>query len=110
MMQISRTGDLPETSDYELIRDHLPVEGSRLLELGCGTALTTRRLAESLPVREIVAMGESRRTESCWTLTTLIDAGTDVPTAEVLLHQGVFKDSYPGYPTDDRPTEQGRYS
>ncbi len=56
MMQISRTGDLPETSDYELIREHLPVDGSRLLELGCGTALTTRRLAESLPVREIVAM------------------------------------------------------
>lgn len=56
MMQISRSGDLPETSDYELIREHLPVEDSRLLELGCGTALTTRRLAESLPVREIIAM------------------------------------------------------
>ncbi len=48
--------------------------------------------------REIVAMGQSRRTESYWTLTTLIDAGTDRPTAEVLLHQGVFKDSYPEYP------------
>ena len=56
MMQISHPGDLPMTSDYELIRDRLPVDGSRLLELGCGTALTTRRLAESLPVREIIAM------------------------------------------------------
>jgi ubiquinone/menaquinone biosynthesis C-methylase UbiE len=55
-MQISRADDLPITSDYELIRDRLPVEGARLLELGCGTATTTRQLAESLPVREIVAM------------------------------------------------------
>ena len=56
MMQISRPGDLPTTDDYELIRERLPVDGSRLLELGCGTAVTTRRLAESLPVSEIVAM------------------------------------------------------
>ena len=56
MMQITRTGDLPTTSDYELIRDRVPVAGSRLLELGCGTAVTTRQLAESLPVREIIAM------------------------------------------------------
>ncbi len=48
--------------------------------------------------REIVAMGQSRRTESYWTLTTLTDDETDVPTAQVLLHQGVFKDSYAGYP------------
>ncbi len=51
--------------------------------------------------REIVAMGASRRTESYWTRTLLTDV-TDpgnVPVAEVLLHQGVFKDSYPGYPT-----------
>jgi hypothetical protein len=48
--------------------------------------------------REIVALGASRRTESYWTMATLIDAGTDKPTAQVLLHQGVFKDSYPDYP------------
>jgi len=49
--------------------------------------------------REIVAMGASRRTESFWTRTRLTDvAGDGAPTAEVLLHQGVFKDSYPGYP------------
>ncbi len=48
--------------------------------------------------REIVAMGQSRRTESYWTLTTLTDDETDVPTAQVLLHQGVFKDSYADYP------------
>ncbi len=50
--------------------------------------------------REIVAMGASRRTESYWTRTVLTDTDDDVPTAEVLLHQGVFKNSYPGYPTD----------
>ena len=52
--------------------------------------------------REIVAMGASRRTESYWTRTLLTDVTNPdgVPTAEVLLHHGVFKDSYPGYPTD----------
>ena len=48
--------------------------------------------------REIVALGESRRTESYWTRTTLTDDQTNRATAEVLLHQGVFKDSWPGYP------------
>ena len=50
--------------------------------------------------REIAALSESRRTESYWTRTTLTDVATDVASAEVLLHQGVFKDSYPGYPAD----------
>jgi len=48
--------------------------------------------------REIVAMGASRRTESYWTRTVLTDEADDTASAEVLLHQGVFKDSYPGYP------------
>ncbi|MDP6649580.1 MAG: hypothetical protein QF796_05520 [Acidimicrobiales bacterium] len=49
--------------------------------------------------REVVALGESRRTESYWTLTTMSDEATGGPTAQVLLHQGVFKDSYPDYPS-----------
>ncbi len=48
--------------------------------------------------REIVALSESRRTESYWTLTTILD-DSDTAVAEVLLHQGVFKDSYPDYPS-----------
>jgi hypothetical protein len=48
--------------------------------------------------REIVGLGQSRRTESYWTRTTLTDVESGKPTAEVLLHSGVFKDSYPGYP------------
>jgi hypothetical protein len=59
--------------------------------------------------REIVGLGASKRTESYWTRTTLFDASPasndrdrtagSLPVAEVLLHSGVFKDSYPGYPT-----------
>ena len=50
--------------------------------------------------REIVGLGQSRRTESFWVRTDLTDASTGTPAASVLLHHGVFKDSYPGYPTD----------
>ena len=49
--------------------------------------------------REIVGLGQSRKTESYWTRTTLTDhSGTLAAT--VLLHSGVFKASYPGYPQD----------
>jgi hypothetical protein len=52
--------------------------------------------------REVVGFGGSKRTESWWTRTTLFDAspGADatLPVAHVLLHQGVFKASYEGYP------------
>ena len=50
--------------------------------------------------REIVGLGQSRRTESYWTRTTLTDQETGRPAAEVLLHSGVFKESYPGYPAE----------
>jgi hypothetical protein len=49
---------------------------------------------------EIVGLGESRRTESYWTRTTLTDVESESPTAVVLLHSGMFKESYPGYPAD----------
>ena len=49
---------------------------------------------------EIVGLGESRRTESYWTRTTITDAERDVLVAEVLLHSGMFKESYAGYPRD----------
>jgi hypothetical protein len=50
--------------------------------------------------RELVGLSQSRRTESYWTRTTLTDADTGRPTAAVLLHSGVFKESYPGYPRE----------
>jgi SAM-dependent methyltransferase len=55
-MRIVHDGDLPVSTDFEQIAELLPLENARLLELGCGAALTTRRLAETFPVREIVAM------------------------------------------------------
>ena len=55
-MQIARDGELPRSSDFEQIKRMLPLQDTRLLELGCGAAYTTRRLAESFPLREIVAM------------------------------------------------------
>jgi hypothetical protein len=49
---------------------------------------------------EVVGLGESRRTESYWTRTTLTDADRGTPVADVLLHSGIFKESYAGYPAD----------
>ncbi len=55
--------------------------------------------------REIVARSQSRRIESYWTRSTLVDTSDDVASAEVLLHSGVFKDSYPGYPSTEPPAD-----
>lgn len=49
--------------------------------------------------REIVGLAQSRRTESSWVSTTLIDEADGQPSANVLLHSGVFKESFPGYPS-----------
>lgn len=50
--------------------------------------------------RELVGLSQSRRTESYWTRTTVSEADSGVKVAEVLLHSGVFKESYPGYPSE----------
>jgi hypothetical protein len=50
--------------------------------------------------REIVGLSQSRRTESYWTRTTLTDADTGTAAAVVLLHSGVFKESFPDYPAE----------
>jgi hypothetical protein len=49
--------------------------------------------------REIVGLGQSRKTESYWTRTTLTDLNGALA-ATVLLHSGVFKASYAGYPPE----------
>jgi len=59
-MQIALDGDLPHSSDLEQIGRMLPLEGARLLELGCGAALTTRRLAETFPIGQLIAMEVDR--------------------------------------------------
>jgi hypothetical protein len=50
--------------------------------------------------REVVGLSQSRRTESYWTRSTIADADTGAEVAAVLLHSGVFKESYPGYPAN----------
>jgi hypothetical protein len=50
--------------------------------------------------REIIGLSQSRKTESYWIRTTLTDTDTGQVAAEVTLHSGVFKASYPGYPTE----------
>ena len=50
--------------------------------------------------RIVIGLGQSKRTESYWTETTVADAATGALVAVVVLHQGVFKESYAGYPKD----------
>lgn len=45
---------------------------------------------------EIVALSESRRTESYWTITTFRRSGAPEVVATMPLHQGALKESYPG--------------
>lgn len=51
-------------------------------------------------LREVVGLSQSRRTESYWTRNTITDVDGTKTVAIVLLHSGVFKESYPGYPKD----------
>lgn len=43
------------TPEIEVIAERLPLDGARVLELGCGAAAMTRALAERFAVTEIVA-------------------------------------------------------
>jgi hypothetical protein len=52
---------------------------------------------EYLLEREIVALSDSRRTESCWIRTRLRESDGDRPVAETLLNHAVMKDSFPDY-------------
>lgn len=48
-------------------------------------------------VREVVALSQSRRTESLWTKTSLFRPGRTQPCAHVLLNQAYLTESYPDY-------------
>ncbi len=50
--------------------------------------------------REIIALSESRRTESNWIMTRVINADTDELCAEVILNSATLKDSYANYAAD----------
>jgi len=47
--------------------------------------------------REIVALSDSRRTESYWVRSRIYDAAGETLKAEMLLNHASLKDSYPGY-------------
>jgi hypothetical protein len=50
--------------------------------------------------REVLAVGQSRKVESHWVETVIRRADTGDHAATVLLHSGVFKASFAGYPPD----------
>lgn len=50
--------------------------------------------------REVVGLSQSRRVESHWVRSKLTEVETGRHAATVLLHSGVFKESYPDYPAD----------
>ncbi len=50
--------------------------------------------------REIVGLSQSKRTESYWTRTELVEPDSERVAAVVLLHSGVFKESFADYPQD----------
>ncbi len=50
--------------------------------------------------REIIALSESRRTESNWVKTSVFDAATGDLVAEVILNSATLKDSYEKYAED----------
>ena len=51
--------------------------------------------------REIVALAESRRTESYWVRSKIFDASGTILKAEMLLNHATLKDSYAGYAKAD---------
>jgi hypothetical protein len=46
----------------------------------------------------LVGIGQTKRVESYWTESTVVDAESGTHAATVLLHQGVFKASFAGHP------------
>jgi len=48
----------------------------------------------------VVALAESRRTESYWVRSRIFDATGDLLKAEVILNHAHLKESYPGYAED----------
>jgi hypothetical protein len=52
--------------------------------------------------REIIALSESARTESCWMRTRVYEAGTRTLAAEMILNSATLKASYANYEKDAR--------
>jgi len=54
-MHLSGPTEQPLVNEFEVLRELLPFDGARVLELGCGAAEKTRLIAERTGVAEIVA-------------------------------------------------------
>lgn len=54
-MKIDDENSYREANELEIMRQHLPMEGASVLELGCGAAMMTRRLASEFGVGQIIA-------------------------------------------------------
>ncbi|XOV87711.1 MAG: class I SAM-dependent methyltransferase [Pseudomonadota bacterium] len=54
-MQLAGPAEQPLTNELAVIAELVPMQGVRLLELGCGGAEKTRQIAETMAVTEIVA-------------------------------------------------------
>ncbi len=84
------------------VGNHLPVRGP---SVGLFIDLEVKRHAPVFVdepytlTHQVVGLGQSRRVESYWTRTTIVDA-SGASVCMVLLHQGVFKASYADYPAD----------
>lgn len=61
-------------------------------------------------VREVIALSQSRRTESLWTKTSLFRPGRVKPCAHVLLNQAYLTASYPDYDAELERRRAGRVS
>ncbi len=54
-MQIQNPTATARCNELDLIAQHLPLENATVLELGCGKAQMTRRIAERFPTARIIA-------------------------------------------------------
>jgi ubiquinone/menaquinone biosynthesis C-methylase UbiE len=55
-MQIAVDTPVPVTPEPRLFESKLPLDGARILELGCGRALLTRKIAEAGRDRQVLAL------------------------------------------------------
>jgi SAM-dependent methyltransferase len=54
-MKLKFAGELPENSDQFLLPELINFDNANIVELGCGTAFVTRKLAEVWPTASIIA-------------------------------------------------------
>lgn len=56
IMRLSHAGPVPTRPEIEILTAALPLAGARVLELGCGRADQTRRIAQTFPDCQVLAL------------------------------------------------------